>query len=82
MSKPIEKLLFLYMKDRILDEIIVRGGLLGIAAGFCKGNDDLTDKFILECYEQIHTSLAKEIWGNDLIKQIENYSKKMKVKRT
>lgn len=69
------------MKDHILDEIISKGGLLAISANFCKGNEELTDKFILECYDQRRTGLAKEIWGNDLINQIVSCAKKMKLKK-
>ncbi len=66
------------MKNSILDRIICNGGLIGTTAEYFRDNDEISDKFIMECYDQKDTILAREIWGSDLINDIILYREKIK----
>lgn len=70
-AKQIEKLNF---ANSIMQRIISKGGIMGSAAKMYIDNAENTDKFIKECSEQCHNKTAKDLWGEQLVLDILNYS--------
>lgn len=60
----------------ILEKIISKGGLMGKCAQLYKADPILTDQFIRECFEQCHTSIALQQWGEILVSEIKTYAEK------
>jgi hypothetical protein len=57
----------------ILNKIIKKGGLMGIAAGLYINDDEKAKQFIFECFEQCHNASAIRLWGADLTNEIKKY---------
>jgi hypothetical protein len=60
-------------RKKILNVIIAKGGLMGAAARMYINDDQKSDGFIRECYEQCHNKSAQELWGKELVSEIEKY---------
>lgn len=61
--------------NKIIKLIISKGGLYADIAKLYINNNEKSVLFILECSKQCHAAIAQLYWGNDLIHQIERYSK-------
>jgi len=72
--------ILLTAKD-ILNGIIRKGGLMGAAAKMYINDEEKTNQFIKECSEQCHNKSAREFWGEELIKEIMEYSKNKHTKK-
>lgn len=62
--------------SNILEKIISKGGLMGKCAQLYKTDPILTDQFIRECFEQCHTPIALQQWGEVLVSEIRTYTKR------
>lgn len=49
---------------------------MGKCAQLYKTDPMLTDQFIRECFEQCHTPIALQQWGEVLVSEIRTYAKK------
>jgi hypothetical protein len=61
-------------RKAILNGIKAKGGLYGRAAEMYMNDDEKADQFIKECAEQCHNRLAQEMWGEELVLSIREYS--------
>lgn len=61
-------------RKAILEGIKAKGGLYGRAVELYMSDDEKADQFIRECAEQCHNKLAQELWGEELVSDILNYS--------
>lgn len=59
----------------ILEQVISRGGLMGAAAKMYINDESKIDEFIKECSEQCHNESAKQLWGKELVSEIQNHTK-------
>ncbi len=57
----------------ILERIINKGGIIGACAKRYIYNKELADQFILECYYQCYNNSAIQLWGEELIIDIQNF---------
>lgn len=60
----------------ILEKIIRKGGLIGRTAKLYAGDKEKAAQFIKECSEQCKNRAAQELWGEELVRQIQDYSKR------
>jgi hypothetical protein len=60
-------------KRELLKVIIAKGGLIGAAARIYITDDEKSDGFIRECYNQCHNKSAQKLWGEELVSEIEKY---------
>lgn len=60
-------------RTEILKVIIAKGGLMGAAARMYINDEQKSDGFIKECYEQCHNKSAQILWGEELVSEIEKY---------
>jgi hypothetical protein len=60
--------------EEILKMIINKGGLMGAVAKMYINDKEKAKQFIAECFEQCHNRSAQIHWGEDLVKDIINYS--------
>jgi hypothetical protein len=58
------------MKESILRRISETGGLYGLVADSCMADNDRSDLFIVECFEQCHNEEAVSFWGKQLVADI------------
>lgn len=68
-------------KKTILNQIIIKGGLLGACAQLYLHDEEKANLFITECADNCEMKLARKLWGNDLIAAIKNYTSVTKRKR-
>ncbi len=61
-------------RKTILNGIKAKGGLYGRVAEIYLKDDADADQFIMECAEQCHNRLAQELWGEELVSEILNFS--------
>lgn len=61
-------------RKTILNAIKAKGGLYGRAVEMYMNDDEKADQFIRECAEQCHNRLAQELWGEELVSEILNFS--------
>ena len=61
-------------RKAILNSIKAKGGLYGRAVDMYMNDDEKADQFIRECAEQCHNKLAIDIWGEELVSDILNFS--------
>lgn len=57
-----------------MQRIIAKGGLIGAAAKMYINDEEKADLFIKECSEQCHNKSAKDQWGDELVKDILEYT--------
>lgn len=58
---------------QILERIINKGGIMGACAKRYICNKEQSHQFILECYYQCHNRSAVQLWGEELIIDIQKY---------
>lgn len=56
--------------SKLMERIAERGGLMAACAKMYVNDEQKTNQFLKECYEQFHTSLAENYWGKELINEI------------
>lgn len=61
-------------KRNILNRIINKGGLLGSCAMLYIDNEDCSERFLSECYQQCHIEELIKFWGKELIEDIIKYN--------
>ncbi len=61
-------------RKAILEGIKSKGGLYARAAVMYMDDAEKGDLFIKECAEQCHNKSAQELWGEELVKAIKEYS--------
>ncbi len=61
-------------RKTILNAIKAKGGLYGRAVEMYMNDEEKADQFIKECAEQCHNRLAQEMWGEELVLAIREYS--------
>lgn len=59
----------------LLEKIISKGGLMGKAAKLYEGDKKKSEKFVIECSEQCHNKIALDLWGEELVYEIQKYVK-------
>ncbi len=69
-------------QNKIVKDIISKGGLMGCCAKLYQEDNQMADKFIFECSEQCHTILLVDYFGKELINDIISYTKKYTTKNT
>ena len=62
----------------ILERIINKGGIMGACAKRHINDNEQSDQFILECYYQCHNNSAIKLWGEELVRDIQNYIRNKK----
>lgn len=65
----------------ILNRIINKGGIMGAVAKTYVNDQEETEQFIKECYQQCHNNSAQKLWGEELIHDIKSYSEKKNIKK-
>lgn len=60
----------------ILNRIINKGGIMGAVAKTYINDQEETEQFIKECYQQCHNNSAQKLWGEELVHDIKNYSER------
>lgn len=63
------------LTNKIIKLIISKGGLYADIAKLYMDSHEKSVLFILECSKQCHVTIANLYWGDDLIRELENYSK-------
>jgi DNA-binding Xre family transcriptional regulator len=61
--------------DKILDQIIEKGSMLGTFAEMWRNDKVNKNKFLMECFEMSDSTMAKDLWGPVLTEAIKNYCK-------
>jgi hypothetical protein len=62
-----------HLKHNIIRQIISRGGLFGGIAAVYRHDEEKSDGFILECFEQCHHESLRAFWGNELVVDVIRY---------
>lgn len=62
---------------RILNDIISKGGLMAACAKIYINDKEKAKEFIIECAEMCDSYVAKKHWGNQLIRDINQYKSKI-----
>lgn len=57
----------------VLKQIIARGGIFGKCAEMYYNDVEMSNQFILECYDYCSLELLKDFWGETLIENIKRY---------
>jgi hypothetical protein len=57
----------------ILNKIIEKGGIMGVAASMYINDEEKSKQFLYECFEQCHNKSAINHWGEGLVKEIVNF---------
>jgi len=58
----------------LLCKIAEKGGIYGAVAKLYAGTDEkVAHRFVMECYHQVHTPGANDMWGPELIAEIIDY---------
>lgn len=60
-------------REHIVEKIKDCGGIYGHVAANYIITPLAADQLIEQCFEQCHTAMAQEIWGNELIAEIIQY---------
>ena len=59
----------------ILENVIAKGGLLGICAKHYINDDEQATQYIIELSEQCHVDSVQKLWGSTLITDIIIFSR-------
>lgn len=62
-------------RDKLLKQIIEKGGLLGECAKTWLNDEEKVNLFLKECSEMCNTPVAKKLWGDKLIRAIIRHCK-------
>ena len=68
-------------KKTILNQIVLKGGLLGACAALYINDEEKGDLYLRECADNCDKKLAQDLWGADLIAAIKKYTGANKRKR-
>ena len=61
--------------NKLVIRIIDKGGLLGAIAKNYKRDKNKKNQYLRECSEMCDSKLAQDLWGEDLVTDIKEYSK-------
>lgn len=61
------------VKQKIINAIINKGGLMGYAAKMYINDEKNAHQFIIDCSDQCHNPNAKDFWGEYLVSEILRY---------
>ena len=61
---------------QIIDQIVLKGSLLGYCASLWRNDETKRIQFLKECSEMCNTAMAQELWGAELVNSILKHSRR------
>jgi len=57
----------------LLKKIISKGGVIGSCGKYYANDEALATDYIIECSQHLHISTVRNLWGKQLVKQIDEH---------